>query len=493
MQSEAHKTLAEAILPNGELLIHGSGCRAEAGRTDTHINPSTGQAQKQFSIAGPKDVDRAVASAKSALPQWRGMPSSQRRNTLLKIADLLEKERDDLGKLAAIDNGTPVLIGPAIASDAPVEWFRYYAGWTDKFDGSVPPSEPGSFAFATREPYGVVAALVAFNAPMSFMGLKIAAALAAGNTVVIKPSELAPWSVLRFGEICREAGIPDGVVNVIPGDGETGRALVSNPLVNKISFTGGDGTARAIMAAAAENLTPLSFELGGKSASIIFDDAKLDTAIQTALQISLITLSGQACIAGTRLLVQRSIYDAVCEALAGALGTLNVGDPLEESTLMGPIISEFHCDRILKIIDESRSRQDGKLIGGGHRLNGDLERGYFVSPAVFVDVDPNSWLAQNEVFGPVLSVIPFDDDEHAVEIANNSRYGLSAYIFTQDLVRAHKTAAAIDAGCVCVNSGHAFPPNLPFGGMKSSGFGREGGYDGIFDMTHSKAVQFGLG
>ncbi len=490
IQTEAHKQLAETILPDGGLLINGR--RRVTDLIGEHINPSTGTVQKEFSIAGAKEVEEALIAARKAFPGWRDMPGSQRRNILLKIGDLMEQGRDDLGNLAAIDNGTPVVVGPSIASDAPAEWFRYYAGWADKFDGSVPPSGTETFGFASREPYGVVAALVAFNAPMSFMGLKLAAALSAGNTVVVKPSDLAPWAVLKFGEICVEAGMPDGVVNIIPGDGETGKALVSNPMVDKISFTGGDATARSIMSAASRNLTPLSFELGGKSASIIFDDADIEQALTTALQISLITLSGQACIAGTRLLVQETIYDSVCELLRGALATLSVGDPLEESTFMGPIISEFHCNRILNVIEDAKKRKDGRLLGGGQRMNGDFASGYFVEPAIFVDVDENGWLAQNEIFGPVLSVIPFKSDEQAVNIANNSRYGLSAYIFTKDLRRAHRTARAIEAGCVCVNSPHTFPANLPFGGMKSSGFGREGGFDGIFDMTHSKAVQIAV-
>jgi len=492
MQIEAHRKLAEIHLPDGGLLIDGRHVPSESGGLSQHINPSTGEAQKSFQIAGPKEVDQAVRAARAALPNWRKLPGSQRRNLLLKVADLLEKEREELGYLTAIDNGTPVVLGPSIASDTPSDWFRYYAGWADKLDGSVPPAETGMLCYTSREPYGVVAAIVAFNAPMSFMGLKLAAILAAGNTTVIKPSDLAPWSVLRFGEICLEAGIPDGVVNVVPGDGAAGKELVSHPGVDKISFTGGDTTARAIMAVAAENLTPLSFELGGKSASIIFEDAELETAISTALQISLITLSGQACIAGSRLLVQKSIYDAVCKALTEALPALTVGDPLDASTFMGPVINEFHCKRILQVIEEARTGGIGDLLGGGVRRGGDLANGYFIDPAIFVDVDPNSALAQNEIFGPVLSIIPFETEEDAIEIANNSKYGLSAYIFTRSLQKAQRTAQAVEAGCICINSPHTFPASLPFGGMKSSGFGREGGYDGIFEMTHSKAIQMSM-
>ncbi len=493
MQTKLHEELAKEVLPEGSLLIGGKRCPAQDGRMTSHINPSTGKDQGEFSLGGVVDVQRAIDAARKAFPAWRRLSSSDRRTILLRIADLLEKERDELGQLVALDNGTPLLVGPSIASDAPAEWFRYYAGWADKFDGSVPPLGLDRFGYTVREPYGVVAAIVAFNAPMSFMGLKLAAALAAGNTLVVKPSELAPWAVLRFGEICQEAGVPDGVINVVPGGGETGKALVSSPLVDKISFTGGDVTARSIMAAAADSLTPVSFELGGKSASILYDDADLESAITTALQVGLVTLSGQACVAGTRLLVQQNIYDAVCDALAEALSHLPVGDPLAPETLMGPVINEFHCNRILSVIAEAADRQDGKLLTGGKRLNGPLDAGYFIDPAVFVDVDADSWLAQNEVFGPVLAVTPFKTDEEAIEIANNSRYGLAAYVFTQNLKRAHLSAAAIQSGSVCVNSPHTFPASLPFGGFKTSGFGREGGYDGMFDMTHSKSVQIALG
>ncbi len=492
MQTDHHRKLADRHLPEGLLLIDGKWIRPETGKTIDHVSPTTGEAQKSFCVAGPRETSRAVDSARKALPKWRGLPGGERRDVLLKIAELLEANRENLGSLSALDNGTPLLVGPSFSSDAPSTWFRYYSGWADKLEGAVSPADPNAFNFSCREPYGVVAAIVAFNAPMSFMGLKVAAALAAGNTVVIKPSDLAPWSVLRFGEICCEAGVPDGVVNVITGDGETGSSLVSHPDIDKISFTGGDATARAIMSAAAQNLTPLSLELGGKSASIILEDADVESAVSIALQVSLGVLSGQACIAGTRLLVQQSIYDRVCEALILGLSALKVGDPLEMTTHIGPVISEFHCNRILNAINDAEKRRDGKLIAGGTRLNGEFANGCFVDPAVFVDVDADSVLAQDEIFGPVLSITPFQTAEEAVAMANNSRYGLAAYIFTENLKLAHQMSKAIEAGSVCVNTLHAFPPSLPFGGMKSSGFGREGGLDGILDMTHSKAVQISL-
>lgn len=478
-----------ARLPEAALWIDGQRLREASGGQRTHINPNNGLALKGFPMAGPAEVDLAVAAARRALPAWKRMPAPERRNLLLAIADRLANEADQLAGIGALDAGTPVIAGVALSSAVPADWFRYYAGWVDKLEGTVPASfDPATFAYTRRVPFGVVALITAFNAPMAFVAMKVASAIGAGNTVVLKPSELAPWSVIRFAEICKEVGVPDGVINVIAGNAEAGAALVGHAGVDRISFTGGERTARAIMVAAAQQLTPVSFELGGKSASIIFEDANVEAAAGLCIQGSLALLSGQACIAGTRILAQRSVYPRVVEALAAMASALPIGDPSAPSTVIGPIINEHHCQRILGILDKEKASGSSKLVCGGARAGGELANGYFITPTVFADVDPASELAQEEIFGPVLAVTPFDTEEEALSIANHSRYGLAGYVHTENLGRAHRVAHGIEAGLITVNTPYTVAANLPFGGFKASGFGREGGADGILEMTHCQSI-----
>lgn len=486
----AHEQLS--VLPPGRLFIEGEWVTPAEERSLSHINPSTARPTHDFAIADRREVDRAAAAARRAFPEWRVMGAARRRALLLRIAELYESRIERLTALAVIENGTPAAFAGYIAAVAPADWFRYYAGWTDKLEGRVPPPLDGAgLNYSVREPYGVIAVLTAFNAPMTFIGMKVAAALAAGNCVIIKPSELAPWSALAFAELCTEAGVPPGVVNLVPGDADTGQALVTHPEVDKITFTGGGRTAEAILAAVAPSLRPVTLELGGKSANLIFDDADLETAVMVAVQASVALQSGQACIAGTRLLVQRGVYDAVVEQVAAIAGALPVGDPFLPDTAMGPIISDHHCRRISGYVDALEASAEGRIVLRGTRRE-DLGDGYFLSPTVVADVDPGSALAQEEIFGPVLAIIPFDRDEEAIAIANRSRYGLAGYVFTRSLDRALRAARDIHAGSISVNKPNMLPANLPFGGFKASGFGREGGEEGILDMTHSKSVQIGL-
>ena len=481
-----------SILPEGVLHIGADTVANTSAGDVVHVDPTTGKQTKSFAIAGAKEVDLAVSAARAAFPAWKSLPAAQKRDYLLAISDKLLAEGEQMAAIGAVDNGTPFMAGMGAYSAIPADWFKYYAGWVDKLDGTAPVSnDPDSFWYTRRVPFGVVGLITAYNAPLAFMGLKVAPALAAGNTVVVKPSDLAPWGAIRFAEICREVGLPDGVVNILPGGREAGEALVTHPDVDRLSFTGGDQTARAIMGLAAQNLTPVTLELGGKSASVIFDDASIEAAAGLAIQGSIAFINGQACVAGARILAQRSVYEKVIEALAGVAGMLPVGDPGSQDTVIGPVINDHHCNRIMSIIDNAR-QSGARLACGGERVGGEFADGYFIQPTVIADVTPDSSLAQNEVFGPVVSVTPFDTEEDAIAMANDSRYGLAGYVHTQNLGRAHRVAQSIDAGVITVNSAYMVPSNVPFGGMKNSGFGREGGPEGILEMTHSQSIQIGF-
>ncbi|MEZ5170021.1 MAG: aldehyde dehydrogenase family protein [Acidimicrobiia bacterium] len=474
--------------PSGSLLI---GAERPTGIDSMdHVNATTGRVQASFAMAGPDDVSRAVATARDAAPGWATWDPVERRNVLLGLADLIDAARPELTRLAALESGSPV--GTGSGGRRAAEYLRYYAGWIDKFHGETLPV-PGQegLDYTLREPVGVVAVLIPWNGPITSIGQKVAPALAAGNAVVLKPSELAPFAALRFGVLCLEAGIPAGVVNVIPGAADTGRVLVAHPGVDTVSFTGSPATGRAVMAAAAESLTPVVLELGGKSALVAFADADVDTVVATAVRVGLITAAGQGCVLPTRLMVEAPIYDEVLSKVVDVATGIALGDPLDPETVMGPVVSAQHRDRIIGVIERAVDENAGHLVLGGGRPGGDLADGAFVEPTVFADVDPASHLAQNEVFGPVQSVLRFDGEEEALRMANSTRYGLGAFVYTNDLGRAHRVAAGFEAGYVGVNAFPNLPPTAPFGGVKDSGFGREGGRAGLDPFLRIKNVFVG--
>ena len=481
---------AEKLLRPGRMLIGDEWFDRGSGGEFRHINPSTGQEHPPIPLAGPDDVDRAVRAARAAQPGWQALPVDQRRDALLRLAGLIREAAGELATLTTLDNGAPSMLamaGPMAAADH----FTYYAGWVDKLGGDLIPTWPApALDYAVMEPYGVVGVIIPWNVPMFNIGQVVAAAVAAGNAVVFKAPELAPFGVLRFGELVAEAGIPGGVVNIVPGSAETGAAMVAHEGIDKIHFIGGGGAARKIMASAAETLKPLTFELGGKSANVIFEDADIQAAAGQA-SFHCMGMSGQGCLVGSRLLVQESVYDQVVAMVQGIVGSMQVGDPFAEGTYMGPVINAQACERILGVIEAAKSG-GSKLLTGGERLGGELADGYFIQPTVFSDVDNSSDLAQNEVFGPVLAVIRFRDEEEAISLANATRYGLAAYVHTNDLKRAHRTAAALQAGSVWVN-GSGVKTSAPFGGVKQSGFGRMGGRFGLEDFLRPKNVYIPLG
>ena len=473
----------ERLAAQGHLI--GEAWRAsDAGGVFEHHNPATGRLQAQVGLAGASDVDDAVEVARAAQDGWATRAPASRAAILLRLADLLDEHAPEAAELAALDNGTPVSVmnpGRYAAS-----WVRYYAGWCDKLGGEVIPGSRGRH-YVRFEPYGVIAAIPPWNGSMMGMGQKCGPALAAGNTVVVKPPELSPFGMLRFAELALEAGLPPGVLNVVVGGPTAGAALVGHPGVNKISFTGGSATGRLLMEIAARNLTPLTLELGGKSPNIVFPDADLDAAAGMAAFAGPALLSGQGCALPTRLYVHSDVYDQVVAKVIETIGTIRVGDPLDPSTVVGPVVTEAAMERILGVIE--RAGADGaELLVGGSRLGGDLAHGWFVAPTVFGGVDHDSDLARNEVFGPVLAVLRFDTEDEVLAKANDSDFGLSAYLHTRDAHRIERFVRYLDTGTVVVNGmGHATPA-APFGGAKRSGFGREGGRAGIEEMLRPKAV-----
>ena len=479
------------ILPRFPLIIGDAKEEAGGGALHAHIYPATGQVTREIKLAGPADVDRAVAAARAAAPAWQAMNGDKRRDLFFKLAALCEANMQTLGALVTAENGSISMAAPYMVIDA-AQKFRYFGGWADKIQGrTISTWGAPAHDYVAYEPYGVIGAIIPWNGPLFAVTMVIAPALAAGNTIVIKSPELAPYSVMKLGELFLEAGFPPGVVNIVTGGADVGAAMVAHPGIDKIQFVGSGATAKTVLASAAVTLKPCGLELGGKSAVIVFADADLQDAAKRGLS-GAVSANGQGCVNGTRLLVERPIYDAYVQMLGAMAAHIKVGDPMDPTTTMGPVISEAALARIIGIVDQAQA--DGaKLITGGARLGGVHAPGSFIGLTVFADVDPASTLARQEVFGPVLAVTPFDTEEEAIALANGSEYGLGAYIHTSNLARAHSVASAMDAGMVQVNgSGEGMTPCVPFGGMKQSGYGRLGGEDGLHEFLRVKNVWMNL-
>ena len=465
------------------------GVWREAERSYEVLNPATGQILTRVADASDEDVDLAVSSAREALGgAWATTSGPQRALLLNRVADLVERDSDLLVRLEALDVGKPLAQPGMLDIPNTVSTFRHFAGWADKIQGATVPTA-GYFgrpthSYTVREPVGVIAAIVPWNTPLMIAAWKLAPALAAGNTVVVKPAENAPLSVLHLASLIAEAGFPPGVVNVVPGSGAgAGAALVRHRDVDKVSFTGSPEVGREIQKVAAETFKRVTLELGGKSPHIVLPDADLAAAIQ-GIAMGLFFNQGEVCAAGTRVLVHRSVYDQVLDGLAEAARQVVVGDPLDPKTTMGALISREHLEKVLNYVQCGIS-EGARLVAGGARVG---TEGYFVQPTVFADVRPDATIAREEIFGPVGAVMAFDNVEEAIRIANDTDYGLAATIWTQDVASAHTLSRRVRAGTVWVNGWAAIDPALPWGGLKQSGMGRELGWSGILANTEEKVV-----
>ena len=467
------------------MLIGGKQVDAASGRTFATENPETEAVLVEVAEADSQDVDLAVKAARAAFesPKWSGMSPHARTQVLLKIADIIERNSEELAVLETLDNGAPIAITRRFVAYA-AQTFRYYAGWPTKIMGSTMPSDPSKLVYVLREPVGVCGLINAWNAPIGQAATKIAPALACGNTVLVKPAEQTPLTTLRLGELIQECDLPPGVVNILPGFGnKAGAAIVAHDGVDKVAFTGSTVVGKQILAASAGNLKKLTLELGGKSPNIVFADADLDAAI-TASVNAFTRNSGQICSAGTRLFVHESLHDEVVERVAKRAGGYKVGSPFATDTELGPLISAKQMQRVLSYVESGRG-QGAKLSLGGSRVG---KVGYFVEPTVFSNVGNAMKIAQEEIFGPVLSVIPFKDENDAIFQGNDTQYGLAAAVWTRDISRAHKVARALKAGRVWINTYGEIGQVFSTGGYKQSGIGREMGPESIDAYTQTKPV-----
>lgn len=482
-------TATKAKIEAGKLLIDGEWVQGAGQAFDT-INPATGEVLTQVADASAPDVDRAVQAARAAFDdpasKWRKMSASERGRLLWKLADLLEQHIDEISELETLDNGKPIFESRYVDLPMVVDVFRYYAGWATKIHGETVNTFDAAFTYTLREPVGVVGAIVAWNFPMLLASWKLGPALACGNCVVLKPAEQTPLTALRLGQLALEAGFPAGVLNIVTGGPETGKALVKHPGVDKVAFTGSTMVGKEIMRSSADTLKRVTLELGGKSPNIVFADSDVDSAVKGAIN-GIFYGKGEVCCAGSRLFVESKAHDEFVEKLVARAKKLQPGDPLDPKTRLGAIVSEQQMKTVLGYI-ESGKTEGAQVLTGGNRRTIDGSKGFFIEPTIFGGVKNEMRIAQEEIFGPVLATLTFDDVDQVAALANANPYGLAAAIWTKDIKRAHALSKRLRAGTVWINTYGVMDAALPFGGYKQSGFGRELGMHAIEHYTELKTV-----
>ena len=482
-------TATKVQVKPGKLLIGGQW--VESAKTFDTINPATGEVITQIAAAGAAEVDAAVKAARQAFDAtgkgaWRSMSASERGKLLWKLADLLEKNIDEISELETIDNGKPIFESKYVDMPMVIDVFRYYAGWATKIHGETVNALANAFTYTLREPVGVVGAIVAWNFPLLLTSWKLGPALACGNCVVLKPAEQTPLTALRLGELAMEAGFPAGVLNIVTGGPDTGKALVAHPGVDKIAFTGSTSVGKEIMRSSADTLKRVTLELGGKSPNIVFSDSPMDAAVKGAVN-GIFYGKGEVCSAGSRLFVEKKVEDEFMTKLAEYAKKMKPGDPMDPKTRLGAIVSEQQMNTVLRYIEQGK-KEGAQLVAGGNRASVDGSKGFFIEPTVFGGVKNEMTIAQEEIFGPVLATLTFEDVDEVAALANANPYGLAAAIWTNDIKRAHALSRRLKAGTVWINTYGLMDASLPFGGFKQSGFGRELGAAALESYTEVKSV-----
>jgi betaine-aldehyde dehydrogenase len=480
------------VLRDGDTAAPARTAGPAAGERFASINPATGEILGYVTAAGASQVNAAVRAARKAQAGWGAMTGGERARVLRRAADILRSRNQELAELETRDTGKPIQETRVVDVASGADCFEYFAGLVQSLSGEHIDLGPQAFGYTRREPLGVVAGIGAWNYPLQIACWKAAPALACGNAMIFKPAELTPFTAVKLQEILLEAGVPSGVFQVVQGFADTGRLLTRHPDIRKVSLTGEVGTGKAVMSDAALTLKNVTLELGGKSPLIIFGDAKLDNAVSGALLANFYS-SGQVCSNGTRVFVHRSVKAAFLERLLERVNAMRIGDPLDPQTQVGALVSEQHMHKVLSYIDRGRAEGARLLTGGTRVTTGELKNGYFVAPTVFDDCRDDMAIVREEIFGPVMSVLSFDDEQEVVDRANATEFGLAAGVFTNDLTRAHRVIARLQAGTCWINQYNVTPIELPFGGVKLSGLGRENGRAALEHYTQLKSVYVAMG